>query len=126
MLSLIGIGNYAKVVLVRKKSSGKLYAMKIMRKKKIDVDKDGKFLRSQALLEKEILVNIFHNKVKMSSSIYHKHSRYFPAQQKNLLCFVILSRRIVIWSSKKDHKIELRIVNLKFNKGLSFMPHRYF
>jgi len=60
MLSLIGIGNYAKVVLVRKKSSGKLYAMKIMRKKKVDVDKDGKFLRSQALLEKEILSKCHH------------------------------------------------------------------
>jgi serine/threonine protein kinase len=35
MLSLIGIGNYAKVVLVKKKSSGKLYAMKIMKKKLI-------------------------------------------------------------------------------------------
>lgn len=64
MLSLIGIGNYAKVVLVRKKSSGKLYAMKIMRKKKVDVDKDGKFLRSQALLEKEILVNFIVTKSK--------------------------------------------------------------
>jgi serum/glucocorticoid-regulated kinase 2 len=35
MLSLIGFGNYAKVVLVRKKSNGKLYAMKIVKKKKI-------------------------------------------------------------------------------------------
>lgn len=52
MLSLIGIGNYAKVVLVRKKSSGKLYAMKIMKKKKVGIDKDGNFLKSQALLEK--------------------------------------------------------------------------
>lgn len=32
MLSLIGFGNYAKVVLVRKKSSGKLYALKIVKK----------------------------------------------------------------------------------------------
>jgi serine/threonine protein kinase len=35
MLSLIGVGNYAKVVLVRKKSNGKLYAMKIVKKKKM-------------------------------------------------------------------------------------------
>ncbi len=34
MLSLIGIGNYAKVVLVRKKSNSKIYAMKIVKKKK--------------------------------------------------------------------------------------------
>jgi hypothetical protein len=50
MLSLIGIGNYAKVVLVRKKSSGKLYAMKIIKKKRADQDKDGKFLKSQAFI----------------------------------------------------------------------------
>ncbi len=51
MLSLIGVGNYAKVVLVKKKSSGKLYAMKIMKKRKIDIEnKDSKFLRSQAFI----------------------------------------------------------------------------
>jgi hypothetical protein len=51
MLSLIGIGNYAKVVLVRKKSSGKLYAMKIMKKRLIDQDnKDNKFLKNQAFI----------------------------------------------------------------------------
>ena len=57
MLSLIGIGNYAKVVLVRKKSSGKLYAMKIMKKRlALQDNKDTKFLKSQAFIEKEILV----------------------------------------------------------------------
>lgn len=34
MLSLIGIGNYAKVVLVRKKATGHIYAMKIVKKRK--------------------------------------------------------------------------------------------
>jgi serine/threonine protein kinase len=60
MLSLIGIGNYAKVVLVRKKSSGKLYAMKIMKKRLSGQDtKDSKINKSQAFIEKEILVTIF-------------------------------------------------------------------
>ncbi len=59
MLSLIGIGNYAKVVLVRKKSSGKLYAMKIMKKRLFGQDtKDSKINKSQAFIEKEILVTI--------------------------------------------------------------------
>ena len=35
MLSVIGKGSYAKVVLVRKKSNGNLYAMKSMKKKHI-------------------------------------------------------------------------------------------
>lgn len=60
MLSLIGIGNYAKVVLVRKKSSGKLYAMKIMKKHLSGQDtKDSKINKSQAFIEKEILVSMF-------------------------------------------------------------------
>jgi hypothetical protein len=51
MLSLIGIGNYAKVVLVRKKSSGKLYAMKIMKKRISGHDaKDSKINKSQAFI----------------------------------------------------------------------------
>ena len=34
MLSNIGIGNYAKVILVRKKDNNKIYAMKIIKKHK--------------------------------------------------------------------------------------------
>lgn len=34
MLSLIGLGNYARVVLVRRKSNGRVYAMKIVKKRK--------------------------------------------------------------------------------------------
>jgi hypothetical protein len=50
MLSLIGIGNYAKVVLVRKKSSGKLYGMKILKKRKSSGFKDSSFLKNQAFI----------------------------------------------------------------------------
>jgi hypothetical protein len=32
MLSQIGIGNYAKVILVRKKTNSRVYAMKIVKK----------------------------------------------------------------------------------------------
>ena len=34
MLSLIGLGNYARVILVRRKSNGRIYAMKIVKKSK--------------------------------------------------------------------------------------------
>jgi len=34
MLSLIGVGNYAKVILVRKRDSNRIYAMKIVKKRK--------------------------------------------------------------------------------------------
>lgn len=39
MLSVIGKGSYAKVVLVRKKSNGNLYALKSMKKKYIEKKK---------------------------------------------------------------------------------------
>ena len=39
MLSVIGKGAYAKVLLVRKKSNGKLYALKVMKKKYIEAKK---------------------------------------------------------------------------------------
>lgn len=34
MLSLIGVGNYAKVILVRRKVSNRIYAIKIVKKRK--------------------------------------------------------------------------------------------
>lgn len=39
MLSVIGKGSYAKVVLVRKKQNGNLYALKSMKKKYIEKKK---------------------------------------------------------------------------------------
>lgn len=35
-LSFIGKGNYAKVILVRKKLNGKVYALKILKKRKLE------------------------------------------------------------------------------------------
>lgn len=42
MLSVIGRGSYAKVVLVRKKTNGNLYALKSMKKKYIEKKKQQK------------------------------------------------------------------------------------
>lgn len=56
MLSVIGKGSYAKVVLVRKKSNGNLYAMKSMKKKYIEKKKQ----EGRIMIEKEILAEINH------------------------------------------------------------------
>lgn len=48
MLKVIGKGSYAKVILVRKKSNGCLYALKSMKKKYIEKKKQEK----RVLLEK--------------------------------------------------------------------------
>lgn len=56
MLSMIGIGNYAKVILVRRKSSGRTYAMKIVKKRK---EQEGELKgpkKLHAYVEKDILV----------------------------------------------------------------------
>jgi hypothetical protein len=34
MLSLVGVGNYAKVILVRRRTNDRVYAMKIIKKRK--------------------------------------------------------------------------------------------
>jgi serum/glucocorticoid-regulated kinase 2 len=39
MLSVVGKGSYAKVVLVKKKDSGKIYAMKILKKTHVEKKK---------------------------------------------------------------------------------------
>jgi hypothetical protein len=52
MLSLIGIGNYAKVVLVRKKSNGKVYAMKIVKKRKETNIENKLIKKNHAYIEK--------------------------------------------------------------------------
>jgi len=56
MLSVIGKGSYAKVVLVRKKSNDNLYALKSMKKKYIEKKKQEK----RILTELEILKEIDH------------------------------------------------------------------
>jgi len=57
MLSQLGIGNYAKVILVRKKDSGRVYAMKIIKKSREHGEIKG-IKKEHAYIEKEILVNM--------------------------------------------------------------------
>ena len=56
MLSVIGKGSYAKVILVRKKATGHLYALKSMKKKYIE--KKGQAKR--VMMERDILTSINH------------------------------------------------------------------
>jgi serum/glucocorticoid-regulated kinase 2 len=55
-ICVIGKGSYAKVVLVRKKSNGNLYALKSMKKKYIEQKKQ----QVRILGEKDILTKIKH------------------------------------------------------------------
>ena len=56
-LSVIGKGSYAKVVLVKRKDEdGKVYAMKILKKKYIEKRKQEKHV----MIERNILVGVEH------------------------------------------------------------------
>ena len=56
LMSVIGKGSYAKVILVRKKSNSQLYAIKSMKKKYIE--KKGQAKR--IMMERDILTSITH------------------------------------------------------------------
>jgi len=55
-ISVIGKGSYAKVLLVRRKDTGDLFAMKILKKETIQQSKQEKHVRT----ERDVLVNINH------------------------------------------------------------------
>lgn len=55
MMCVIGKGSYAEVILARKKDTGKIYALKILKKKKIEQRNQRDHVRT----ERNILVNIF-------------------------------------------------------------------
>ena len=56
MLSVIGKGSYAKVLLVRKKTTGEVYALKSMKKKYIEKKNQTK----RIMMERDILTSINH------------------------------------------------------------------
>ena len=53
MISVIGKGSYAEVILARKKDSGKIYALKILKKKKIEQKNQKNHIKT----ERNILVS---------------------------------------------------------------------
>jgi serum/glucocorticoid-regulated kinase 2 len=56
MLSVIGKGSYAKVILVRRKETGELFAIKSMKKKYIEKKNQVK----RVMMERDILTQVSH------------------------------------------------------------------
>lgn len=72
-LCVIGKGSYAKVVLVRKKSNGNLYALKSMKKKYIQKKKQ----EERILGEREILTKIRHPFLIQMHSAFQNEKKLF-------------------------------------------------
>jgi len=73
-IKIIGKGSYAKVVLVRKKSNQKLYAMKIIKKQDIKNKKKARNI----ITERDILVTLnCQFIVKMDYAFQNEHNLYF-------------------------------------------------
>ena len=47
MLTVIGLGSFAKVILVKKKDDGKIYALKVLKKKKLRKPKQKEHLETE-------------------------------------------------------------------------------
>ncbi len=74
LLSVIGKGSYAEVILARKKDTGKIYALKILKKKKIE----QKNQKGHVKTERNILVVDFLNFINLNSD-RHRASFYRQA-----------------------------------------------
>lgn len=73
-ISVIGKGSYAKVLLVRRKDTGDLFAMKILKKETIQQSNQEKHVRT----ERDVLVNIDHPFViKFNSSFQNSRKLFF-------------------------------------------------
>lgn len=73
MLSVIGKGSYAKVILVRKKEDGKLYAIKSMKKKYIEKKNQVK----RVMMERDILTKIDHQFLIKIHSAFQDEKKIF-------------------------------------------------
>ena len=56
LMCVIGKGSYAEVILARKKDTGRIYALKILKKKKIEQRNQKEHVRT----ERNILVRLSH------------------------------------------------------------------
>lgn len=74
LVSFIGKGSYADVTLVRKKDTGKLYAMKALKKKYVEKKKQ----QTNVMLERNILIQMDHPFiVKLSYSFQNDRKLFF-------------------------------------------------
>lgn len=73
MLKVIGTGSYGKVLLVKKKDSGNLYAMKVLKKKYIQKMKQVK----NTWAERKILERISHPFIVKLNFAFHTEKKLF-------------------------------------------------
>ncbi len=74
MLTVIGMGSYAKVILVKKKDDGKIFALKILKKKRLVRKKQKEHIKTERL----VLANMNHPFiVKMKYAFQTKDKLYF-------------------------------------------------
>lgn len=81
MLTLLGVGNYAKVLLVRRQGTDRVYAMKIVRKPKNNAMLGVK--KEHAFLERDILVLLPSPRQKRPTPL---SSNYTPLSSKKENC----------------------------------------
>lgn len=74
MISTIGQGSYAKVFLVEKNDTKELFAMKVLKKEKVEKRKQEKHVR----IERDVLINVEHPFViKFYYSFQNERKLYF-------------------------------------------------
>ena len=77
LLSVIGKGSYAKVVLVKKKEAGEIFALKILKKKNIEKRKQEEHI----ITERNILVELQHPFiVKLKYSFQNERKLFFALE----------------------------------------------
>lgn len=97
MLSLLGIGNYAKVILVRKKINSKLYALKVIKK----VGEILKLNKDHAYLEKIVLVSHYICRIHVITHSYPSLEVVFRRKKNYILSYSIVLVENFLESSKE-------------------------
>lgn len=73
-VSVIGKGSYAKVALVKKRDTGELFAMKILKKERVEERGQERHVK----VERDVLINIDHPFViKLAFTFQDKKQLYF-------------------------------------------------
>ena len=77
LICVIGKGSYAKVIVARKRDTGKIYALKVIKKSKVEQSRNKDFLTN----ERSILIEIQHPFIiKMSYTFQNERKLYFALE----------------------------------------------